>query len=55
MSIEACVDELYGDDREDSWKKAEVLRLKSEQGLLDTEEPAVNADRLIKDLENKPV
>lgn len=52
MSIEACVDEIYGDDREDSWKKAEVLRLKSEQGLLETDEPAVNADRLIKDLEN---
>ena len=52
MSIEACVDEIYGDDREDSWKKEEVLRLKSEQGLLETDEPAVNADRLIKDLEN---
>lgn len=53
MSIEASVDELYGDDREDSWKKAEVLRLKKEQGLIDLEEPAVNADRLIKDLENQ--
>lgn len=54
MSIEACVDELYGDDREDGWKKAEVLRLKSEQGLLDVDEPAVNADSLIKDLDIKP-
>lgn len=55
MSIEACVDELYGDDREDDWKKAEIMRLKSEQGLLDLEEPAVNADALIKDLETQPV
>lgn len=54
MSIEACIDELYGDDREDAWKKEEVLRLKKEQGLIDLEEPAVNADRLIKDLKNKP-
>ena len=51
MSIEACVDELYGDDRDDAWKQEEVQRLKSEEGLIDMEAPAVNADALIKDLE----
>jgi hypothetical protein len=49
MSIEACVDELYGDDRDDEWKKQEIARLKAEQGLVDMEEPAVNADRLIEE------
>lgn len=42
MSIEACVDELYGDSRDDDWKEEEVARLKSEQGIADVEEPAVN-------------
>lgn len=44
LSIEACVDELYGDDRDDEWKKEEVARLKAEQGLVEMDEPAVNAD-----------
>jgi len=41
MSIEACVDELYGDSKEDDWKTEEVTRLKSEQGLLQTDPPSV--------------
>lgn len=44
MSIEASIDELYGDSRDDEWKKEEVARLKAEQGIIDMEEPAVNMD-----------
>ena len=40
MSLEACVDELYGDNRDEVWKAQEVERLKQEQGLA-LEEPAV--------------
>lgn len=47
MSIEACVDELYGDSRDDEWKKAEVERLKAEQGIVEMAEPAVNADMMM--------
>ena len=42
MSVEACVDELYGDSRDDEWKKQEVTRLKAEQGIMEVEDPAVN-------------
>ena len=45
LSIEACVEELYGDDRTDEWKAEEVERLKAEQGF-QTEEPSVSADSL---------
>lgn len=41
MSIEASVEELYGDTKEDSWKKEEVARLKAEQGLTEVEEPTI--------------
>lgn len=41
MSIEASVEELYGDTKEDGWKKEEVARLKAEQGIAEIEEPAV--------------
>lgn len=44
LSIEAAVDELYGDSRDDAWKREEVARLKAEQGLVQMEEPAVNLD-----------
>lgn len=42
MSIEACVDELYGDTKDETWKKEEVARLKAEQGIAAVEEPGVN-------------
>lgn len=42
MSLEACVEELYGASKDDKWKEAEVLRLKSEQGIVETEEPGVS-------------
>lgn len=44
MSIEASVDELYGDSRDDEWKKEEVARLKAEQGIVEVGEPALNTD-----------
>ena len=44
MSIEASVDELYGDSKDEEWKREEVARLKAEQGIIDIEEPDVNQD-----------
>ena len=44
MSIEASVDELYGNSRDDAWKKEEVARLKAEQGVVEMEEPALALD-----------
>ena len=41
MSIEACVEELYGDTRDPEWKEREVKRLKAEQGLEALEEPVI--------------
>ena len=42
MSIEAAVEELYGDSRDEEWKAEEVKRLKAEQGIAELEEPSVN-------------
>lgn len=39
MSVEACVDELYGDTKTDEWKSREVERIKSEQGVEQMNEP----------------
>lgn len=48
MSIEASVDELYGDSKDDKWKKEEVARLKAEQGIIDIgTEPAVGNEVII--------
>ena len=50
MSIEASIDELYGDSKDDEWKQEEVKRLKNEQGIVDEVEiPAVNVP--VKDVE----
>lgn len=46
MSIEASVEELYGDSKNEEWKAAEVKRLKMEQGITEVEEPTVNMDGL---------
>lgn len=43
MSIEARVDELWGDARDETWKAAEVRRIRQEQGIAELEEPAVSA------------
>lgn len=44
MSIEACVEELYGDDKTDEWKEEEIKRLKAEQGIAEIEEPMIAED-----------
>ena len=41
MSTETQVDELWGSSKDDSWKEAEVQRIKSEKGLLTVDEPSV--------------
>lgn len=41
MSIEKCVDELYGDTLTDEDKEKEVQRIKEDSGLLVAEEPKV--------------
>ena len=44
MSIEASVDELYGDSKDEEWKAEEVARLKAEQGVQVLDEPSVNTE-----------
>lgn len=38
MSIEASVDELYGDSKDEDWKEKEVKRIKEEMGIAVAEE-----------------
>ena len=42
MSIEAQVEELYGDSKDDAWKQEEIARLKAEQGIAEVEEPGIS-------------
>ncbi|MCB7320787.1 capsid protein [Lacrimispora sp. 210928-DFI.3.58] len=42
MSVEAQVEELYGDSKDEEWKKEEIARLKAEQGIVEMEDPGVN-------------
>lgn len=42
MSIEAQVEELYGDSKDEAWKQEEIARLKAEQGIAEAEEPGIN-------------
>lgn len=44
MSVDAAVDTLYGDDRDDTWKQEEVSRIKAEIGIAEVEEPALNLE-----------
>lgn len=44
MSIERCVEELYGDSLDEHCKEEEIARLKAEQGVQVLEEPAVNME-----------
>lgn len=44
MSVDAAVDELYGDDKDDTWKQEEIKRLKEEMGIGEVEEPGVNLE-----------
>jgi len=41
MSIEAVVEELYGDSKDRDWKDEEVKRLKNEQGIMTVDETSV--------------
>lgn len=56
MSIEASVDELYGDSKTQEWKQQEVARLKAEQGIVEEDIPAVNGELDINeiDIEDTP-
>ena len=42
MSIEAQVEEMWGDSKDEAWKAEEVKRLKAEQGITEVEEPGMN-------------
>lgn len=42
MSIEAQVEEMWGDSKDEVWKAEEVKRLKAEMGIAEVEEPGVN-------------
>lgn len=46
MSIEASVDELYGDTKDEAWKAEEVQRLKAEQGVMEVEEVSLGDDNM---------
>lgn len=41
MSVERCVEELYGDTITEEEKQDEVARLKAEQGIVDIDEPSI--------------
>lgn len=44
MSVEAQVEELWGDTKEEDWKAEEVKRIKYEKGIEIMDEPAINQD-----------
>lgn len=41
MSIEAKVEEIWGDSKSEEWKKEEVQRIKNERGIVSLDEPAL--------------
>ncbi|MBQ3460310.1 MAG: phage portal protein [Solobacterium sp.] len=47
MSTETCVDEMYGDSKDDDWKREEVARIKAEQGIQSMEEPDLQSDLIL--------
>jgi len=60
MSIEASVEELYGDDRDEEWKRQEVERIKAEQNVSYNSEQTTGDDdesskELVTDLEESNV
>lgn len=44
MSIEAKVDEMWGDSKDQAWKDEEVKRIKEQQGIVTLEEPALGGE-----------
>lgn len=47
MSIEASVEELYGNSKDKKWKEQEVARLKAEQGIIDMGEELAVGNEVI--------
>lgn len=47
MSVEAQVEELYGDSKDEDWKAEEVERLKNELGIAVVEEPGLNTEGVL--------
>lgn len=41
MSIEAQVNELWGDTKDDEWIEGEIRRIKAEKGIIELEEPTM--------------
>lgn len=52
MSVEAIVEELYGESKDDEWKEAEVKRIKEDAGIASLEEPDMNAED-VEDLDDE--
>lgn len=44
MSLETSIEELYGDSKDDEWKAQELARLREEQGIVEMQEPSINQD-----------
>lgn len=44
MSVEAQVEEMWGDSKDEEWKSEEVTRLKAELGIAEAEEPRLNME-----------
>ena len=44
MSTEACIEEMYGDSKEQSWKDEEIARLKAEQGITAPDDDGITTD-----------
>lgn len=42
MSIESQIDELWGNSKDDEWKKKEAERIRNEKGILTSDEPALD-------------
>lgn len=51
MSIETQVETLWGDTKDDKWKKEEVTRLKAERGVMEVQEPTQAPHGFLDDLE----
>lgn len=49
MSIEAKVDEMWGDSKDQAWKDEEVKRIKEQQGIVTMEEPALGGNGFMKE------
>lgn len=46
MSVEAQVDELWGDSKDDNWKRGEVARIRQERGIETMDEPSLGGSSL---------